>query len=57
MGADEVVNDSLLQGDEVLDGSLTGVDIDESTLNLAPVSTTTFAGIRAQSRWLPNSAS
>ena len=34
-----------MTGDEVLDGSLAGVDIDESTLNLAPVSTTAFAGI------------
>jgi hypothetical protein len=54
VASDEVQNDSLLQsdiragavtGDEVLDNSLTGVDIDESALNLAPVSTTTFAGI------------
>jgi hypothetical protein len=37
--------DGTVNSAKAVDNSLTGVDIDESTLNLAPVSTTTFAGI------------
>jgi hypothetical protein len=37
--------DGTVNSAKTADNSLTGVDIDESTLNLAPVSTTTFAGV------------
>ena len=62
MGADEVVNDSLLQSDiragaitndEVLDNSLIGADIDESTLT--STATATFGFVT--STVLPNNGS